>query len=252
MQKQVIVLGMHRSGSSMVSSLCHGLGVNMGLKLPNGLEDNPFGYEDEDFLNLNKRILKACDSSWDFPPDTELISQSEYMYRKEIQDLIFSRHGLWGWKDPRTCFTLPLYIDYLDNPYFIRCYRNERDMAYSLFKKYQIPIWAGLKLSRLYEERLNSFFSSNVDIKSIAVDYKKLRSDPIIVAKDINDFLDLKLDDSQLFSVASLTEEDGAVSSAKEETMGVKGLLRPDDILKKIRGLYKKLLIITGWKYRKL
>lgn len=232
MQKQIVVLGMHRSGSSVVSSLCHGLGVNMGLKLSDGLEENIFGYEYEDFLNLNTRILNTCDSSWDLPPDPELVNQLESVYRKEIQDLIFSRDGLWGWNDPRTCFTLPLYVDYLENPYFIRCYRNERDMAYSLFKRNRIPLWAGLKLSRLYEERLNSFFSSNTDIKSIAIDFRNLRSDPIIVAKQINDFLDLKLDGSQLFSAASLDEEESVVASSEEDAIGMKRLSL-ESVLKK-------------------
>ena len=53
--KTVVVLGMHRSGTSMTSAILEKLGINMGDETLGPLETNPIGhFEDRMFLELNK------------------------------------------------------------------------------------------------------------------------------------------------------------------------------------------------------
>ena len=55
---QIVVLGMHRSGTSLLSSILRRMGVNMGTNFLNEDYWNPYGYwEDKDFLWINKGIL---------------------------------------------------------------------------------------------------------------------------------------------------------------------------------------------------
>ena len=117
--KIVIVLGMHKSGTSMVAGSLKKLGVNMG-KDTTPDSTNPLGhFEDKEFVTLNSQILKKAGGSWTNPPAKEkILIQKEYFLRK-IESLIQKQKSeLWGWKDPRTCLTIELYLPYLINSYF--------------------------------------------------------------------------------------------------------------------------------------
>ncbi|HMB65244.1 MAG TPA: hypothetical protein VKO42_00060, partial [Patescibacteria group bacterium] len=68
--KTVVVIGMHRSGTSLVAGIMQCLGVDMGSNLLSGNRGNPLGFfEDEDILDLNKRILGQKDNVVDYPHD---------------------------------------------------------------------------------------------------------------------------------------------------------------------------------------
>jgi hypothetical protein len=68
-KKTIIILGMHRSGTSMVAGLLAKMGINMGDDLLGRSPSNPFGhFEDWDFVNLNDSILSKAKGSWDKLP----------------------------------------------------------------------------------------------------------------------------------------------------------------------------------------
>ena len=77
LQKDVIILGMHRSGTSMVSGLLTNLGVDLGEDALGPLISNPRGhFEDGDFLGLNNAILAAAGGTWDDPPAAPAILET--------------------------------------------------------------------------------------------------------------------------------------------------------------------------------
>src|SRR3972149_1538089 len=77
MRSQVIVLGMHRSGTSLIASILHLSGISMGKEFLRPDNGNPGGYfEDLEFLNLNKTILTQAEGTWRKPPSKERISIS--------------------------------------------------------------------------------------------------------------------------------------------------------------------------------
>ena len=64
----VIVLGMHRSGTSAVAGALGVLGVNLGERLVQAQADNPKGYwEHADAVQLHERLLAALGSAWEDP-----------------------------------------------------------------------------------------------------------------------------------------------------------------------------------------
>lgn len=160
----IVVLGMHRSGTSLVSSMLHTLGVTMGA---NGFleadEGNPHGYwEDGEFLDINKRLLKRAGGDWRNPPsvnDIEKLKKDKEV-SKVCRQLVNSRHGVWGWKDPRTCLTLPVWWQFLDrhDTRILMVKRHKGDVLQSLTSLHGTGVWG--KLYDIYVERINSFVSA--------------------------------------------------------------------------------------------
>ena len=122
MSKAIIVLGMHRSGTSLVANILHELGVNMGKNLLSPNPSNPRGYfENRKFVILNHKILALSGGNWTYPPD----KINAEPLKNTIQRLINEeKTELWGFKDPCNTLTIEAYIPYLENPHFIICWRN--------------------------------------------------------------------------------------------------------------------------------
>ncbi|MDI3547538.1 MAG: hypothetical protein PWR10_1190 [Halanaerobiales bacterium] len=194
-KKTVIVLGMHRCGTSMIAGVLNKLGINMGDKLLGKSPSNPLGhFEDEDFLDLNERILKAARGSWLNPPSEKEILEQKEQFQAEIMTLTSKVNtGIWGWKDPRTSLTIDLYIDYLENPYFIVCHRKAEDVAASLQKRDPdfINIESGINLRNLYEERINNFFSEHPGLPRLDLYYEEVINAPRKWVKEIINFLEI-------------------------------------------------------------
>lgn len=136
-----IVLGMHRGGTSLVSSILISLGVDMGDSFPATNRHNPWGYwEDTDFMRLNSRILRVAGGKWDRPPLHKRILQvGRGHYANAIKELVeqktvgsTGKGKRWGWKDPRTCLTIQLYDEVLPAPFYIVVKRPRGEIIHSL------------------------------------------------------------------------------------------------------------------------
>lgn len=140
----------------------------MGESLLSADWSNPKGhYEDVCFLELNKSILKDAKGSWRNPPSEKEILKLKAKYEPRIIDLIKTSEQnaknagfkSWGFKDPRTCLTLPLFVEHLTNPNFVVIYRNPKEIAESLNKRNSMSIPEGLKLCEEYNKRINKYLN---------------------------------------------------------------------------------------------
>lgn len=163
--KTIVVLGMHRSATSLVARTLNSE-VHMGEHLLTGLTDNPKGhYENIDILNINDKILIGAEGSWYAPPTLEKILESGKEFEKEMIDIISRETQLakewgfesWGFKDPRTALTIECWLPFLENPQFVVCYRSPMDIAKSLEKRNGFDINYSLKLVDEYNNRINNF-----------------------------------------------------------------------------------------------
>lgn len=144
----IIVIGMHRSGTSMLSRMLRGMGVFMGWRRQES-EEALF------FLRVNEWLLDYASSTWMSPAHMSDVTDNE-----EIRSLVtervemimasfrilsymgpekFLRYGNvknlpvpFGWKDPRNTFTLPLWLDIFPNARIIHVCRHGIDVASSL------------------------------------------------------------------------------------------------------------------------
>lgn len=160
-KQPIIILGMHRSATSLIAQGLISQKVHMGERLMEGDRGNPQGhFENMDFVELNDRILKKAGGSWDNPPPESDIISVKKEFSDEIESLLNkSVRRKWGWKDPRTVLTIRLFMPYLHDPFFICCFRKPARVAESLFKRDNMSVKKGLMLAKLYNNRLNNFMS---------------------------------------------------------------------------------------------
>jgi len=112
----IVVLGMHRSGTSAVTRILNLLGADVGPEDDLLTEyDNPSGHwESKALVACNDRILAAFGRSWDFPPWLEPGWELSPRAERLVPDMADTFAGVfssdpWVWKDPRTCLTFPLW-----------------------------------------------------------------------------------------------------------------------------------------------
>jgi hypothetical protein len=158
-QRVVCVLGMHRSGTSVVASLLERLGVRLGGPgdFLRPLPENPRGYwEHRGLKDVNEALLARLGGRWHSPPPfangwhrTEALNELRTQARA-LLDEQFGESVLWGWKDPRTCLTLPFWKPLLPEASYIICLRNPFDVARSLHARDDLPIGHGLRLWLTY------------------------------------------------------------------------------------------------------
>lgn len=150
-RRAIIVLGMHRSGTSALARVLNLTGVDLGSNLmppaPNANE-NGF-WEHMDIFRSNEKLLQDLNSSWDDVrpyPAGWWNSDIAETYKLEIISILerdFAGSKFWGVKDPRICRFLPLWVPLLNEidskPLFIFIIRNPLEVVASLAKRNGFP-----------------------------------------------------------------------------------------------------------------
>lgn len=191
MGKQIIVLCGHRSGSSVVAGILHYLGVDMGTELMPASSHNPKGYfEDLEFYRINVQILRAIGTWWFSTPPKEAILSAKPIVNSYIKSAIDKHDGVWGWKDPRTALTLPLYWNYLSNPHYVIVERNHLSCAKSINARNNIPLDIALNFTNKYYRRIYSLVQE-YRCPSRIVRYEYLLKDTESQIERLSDFVGL-------------------------------------------------------------
>lgn len=116
-QKIIVVIGMHRTGTSLITRALKVLGVNLGENLlPAMAEVNAKGFwEDADINKLNIQILHSLQTDWDgLSPITNenLLQLNQQGYFLKAVDLLRFKMkdiSFFGLKDPRIVKLLPFW-----------------------------------------------------------------------------------------------------------------------------------------------
>lgn len=180
----ICVLGAHRSGTSLVTRALHLLGVPLGpdAHLMQPRADNPLGFfEHQPLTDLNDEILWRLGGCWHTPPafsDGWATSSALDDFRSRARVLLeedFGATALWGWKDPRTCLTLPFWAPLLPETRCIICLRNPLDVARSLEARDGFPLERGV---RLWVDYLASALLHSTGLPRLFVSYDDLVERP--------------------------------------------------------------------------
>jgi len=118
-RRLILTVGMHRSGTSLLSSLLAGLGVTLPGRLIPADAANPEGYHEWDrVVNLQEHLLVELDRWWPAEeglqplPEGWLEHHATRRTRRELVELLsiqLQGQGPWAVKDPRTSLLLPLW-----------------------------------------------------------------------------------------------------------------------------------------------
>lgn len=224
----IIIIGMHRSGTSMLTRLLGTSGVFIGRRLTRNAEST--------FMNrLNYWVFDQASATWDQPNGVDhLLAHDEV--RPYVSQYLAgvtrgpasarylglgrwlkyrSMHTLdepWGWKDPRSTYTLPLWLEIFPGARVLHIKRHGVDVAQSLRARHRLAsanaiaryrrrqrlydnnpvapkrggfghapamaeLEAGLRLWRAYTERA-SWHVANLGDRALELRYEDLLNEP--------------------------------------------------------------------------
>jgi hypothetical protein len=202
MKKCIIVVGMHRSGTSAITRGLKVLGVDLGDRLISSIENNNEKgfWEDIEINSLNNEILQVLGSAWHYlspiqSDDIEVLRKNGYFLRarallcQKINDA-----PIFGFKDPRVSKLLPFWQEVfsqcqLDVSY-VWAIRNPLSVAESLAKRDDFD---KAKSHLLWLNYAIVILSETAGEKIILVDYDRLMQSPDFELKRIAKQFDLKI-----------------------------------------------------------
>ncbi|HET7844765.1 MAG TPA: hypothetical protein VFL14_11480 [Xanthomonadales bacterium] len=169
----VVVLGMHRSGTSALTRMLALAGAALPRRLLVPQTENPRGFwESIDVLALNERLLHALGGSWSNPPAHEAIPRGERAaFERDLA--VYLRNEFGGrrtgvLKDPRmslfaaTWRRAILACGY--RPVFVVPVRHPLEVARSLAARDEMPLLEGLALWDAYMSRIVQFAAGATDV----------------------------------------------------------------------------------------
>lgn len=202
-----IVLGMHRSGTSLASGILHTAGIRMGddeTFIPRPHKQNPRGFfENIEFRRINDRLLEAEDyvvKQWN--PRRPQISPSSG-HRQEMRELLavyHSKHEAWGWKDPRQCLTMDAWweaiqdSDLAEQTRILFINRGWQPVAESLRTRNNVAtLTHGVAVWDTYNRAAIDFIRSS-GCRSLGIDYEDLLNEPTASFALISDLVGVDID----------------------------------------------------------
>lgn len=155
---QIIILGMHRSGTSAATGLLTSMGAYFGpdsAAMP-AQPDNPRGFwERADVVAADDVLLAAAGAAWNTP----LRYEREKVPRALLDAILPRMRAIAGdlsdrpvsvVKDPRMCLTLREWAPLFPRPVCVFLHRNPLAIARSLQKRGDCSIMTGLALWEAY------------------------------------------------------------------------------------------------------
>lgn len=151
----ICVLGMHRSGTSCLTGIMQNFGVELGDVFTENLYNKRGNRENGRIVALNDAVLATNSGAWNNPVVVTKWSTQQKAERDQIiRELQAKASPHWGFKDPRTLFTLPFWMETIETPLFIGTFRHPHQVARSLHNRDRTPFEFGWNLWYLYNKRL--------------------------------------------------------------------------------------------------
>ena len=182
----LLVVGMHRSGTSAVTGA---LG-QLGLAVPAAddrwepSEDNPDHWESRALGNHDDVLLERLGGTWDRPPEPDIDWASDEDLG--IDDLVdpsgpastaFPNPGPVVWKDPRSCLVLPYWLAHLPKPVAaVFIWRSPLSVARSLQARDRTHLADGVALWERYNR---SGLAGLIGVDTFVTRYESIIEDPV-------------------------------------------------------------------------
>ncbi len=167
-QSVLIIAGMHRSGTSLTSSLLQSGGLNIGERLMGEGDGNIKGhFEDWDFVEFHENVLASQGISKEGWTKQKNIPVSEQDLERAKLILKSKYNNNWGWKDPRTTLFLDFWAKLIPEANFIFVYRSPWEVVDSLYRRgdrlFQLQPHLALEVWLHYNMIIKEFYDNNLD-----------------------------------------------------------------------------------------
>jgi len=181
---QIVVLGMHRSGTSMATRVINMMGAYFGppeIAIGSSSE-NPKGFwERKDVIAIHEEALRAAGADWHHVAgfDVDRIpAAAKTRFQAKARRILteLNAHRPWVIKDPRLCILFPLWRPLLDHPVCILVHRHPLEVAQSLKTRNGFPIAVGMAL---WEKYHLGMLSGSEGLPRLLVSHHDLIADPV-------------------------------------------------------------------------
>jgi hypothetical protein len=207
----ILVLGMHRSGTSMVTEIIEALGVYLG---PADELIGPSTFNERGHFELLRAVefdndlLREAGGTWDAPPARDRLDALAATHRPPIDEW-FGGHAAWAFKDPRLCLTLPVWMAALSpesvrvvhvirDPYATARSLVARNAAMELPSSHhgrgEMTMVDGLGLWAEYNQRACAY-TETFGLPRLTLWYDQVLDDPRRQVARLADFLEYRCDD---------------------------------------------------------
>lgn len=212
----IVVLGMHRSGTSAVTRALGVLGVGLGNDLHPAASDNPKGFwEDKECLEINEAILHHLGSAydrlgfaWTVMPNDNVISTLRLRASRLVTKKLNENLGIWGFKDPRTCRLLSFWIEVFQavgcHVSYVIALRNPASVADSLVKRNSI---SAEKSYMLWLQHMLPAIIQTENTNRLIIDYDEFLDAPYTQMSRMASALDLELPSAKSQGILDFEKE---------------------------------------------
>jgi len=130
----VPIVGMHRSGTSCITSILAQNGLHLGDDLLKANSINPEGFwESNEVIKINELVLDRFQYDYTNPAGVVTHFPRSLLRRAERYLLRLASKPVVGWKDPRTTITWPAWHEllYKNRHVVVACFRAPRNVGKS-------------------------------------------------------------------------------------------------------------------------
>jgi len=213
----IVVLGMHRSGTSAITRALVALGAELGDRLQEGIAgNNDRGFfEDKDIVAFNAKLLKDAGADWDTVSRVDLAGIDPTVLGELFQEAVAllrgkCNGGIIGLKDPRISRLMPFWQAVFDfigmSVRYVIAVRNPISVARSLMKRdgfgdeKSYLLWLGHVVPALLETRGR--------VRTL-VDYDRLLDEPTEQLRRMASQLGVTVDDASAEAFGQEFVEEG-------------------------------------------
>lgn len=260
----IIILGMHRSGTTMLTKILESMGLFVGDKKRKN-------YEATFFQHINKWLLYQANTTWDFPTNFRYVdtdyNKSLLPYVKEylgsplrikywgkknfVKSVGFENAPFpWAWKDPVNCITIDFWKTIFPDAKLIHIYRNPIDVAESLRlregkRNSNRKLTSGQKIRKYFLHRdykfVQSYYVQNIDNGiNLWIEYERLNR--MALMKYESETYSIKYEDFLLNPMPYL-EELTNFCNLESSKLDYDAIIKPIDSTKRFQFLSHKQLV---------
>lgn len=166
MNEGVIILGMHRSGTSCLTGCLKDYGLHLGKVSDSNKHNKKGNQENKEVYKLNESLLNYNHGTWKNPPDKPLTWNQDFENKRN--QIILNYGELpkpWGIKDPRMLLTHEFWREKLPNHSFVGTFRHPVAVTKSLLarkhKNLTMPKEQAYHLWQIYNEKLTEMYDEH-------------------------------------------------------------------------------------------
>ncbi len=184
--RAIVVLGVHRSGTSMLTGALDLLGVDLGRRFLPENEWNERGhFELAEVVRIDNELLRLAGKLWDcieLPPYADIAARTAPLAAaaKNFLTEEFAGSALWGLKDPRMCRLLPFWQDVFAAlgaaDAYVLVLRNPLSVARSLERR---DGFATEKSCLLWLQHMRAAVAGIRGRRAVVVDYDRFLEEPV-------------------------------------------------------------------------